>query len=112
VPNHKPDLVRAIGRWSLAALMVNLIIGGGIFELPSTVAGILGGQSPIAYLLSFAEYSDKPPRSCHSERGPSSAPRRTERSRGTCCLAGASGKAGFSTPPDHPHLRMILLRSK
>src|ERR1700732_1650807 len=31
--------------------MVNLIIGGGIFELPSTVAGILGGQSPIAYLI-------------------------------------------------------------
>jgi APA family basic amino acid/polyamine antiporter len=51
VPNHKPDLVRAIGRWSLAALMVNLIIGGGIFELPSTVAGILSGQSPIAYLI-------------------------------------------------------------
>jgi APA family basic amino acid/polyamine antiporter len=51
VPNHKPDLVRAIGRWSLAALMVNLVIGGGIFGLPSTVAGILGGQSPIAYLI-------------------------------------------------------------
>jgi APA family basic amino acid/polyamine antiporter len=34
--------------------MVNLIIGGGIFELPSTVAGILGGQSPIAYLIAAA----------------------------------------------------------
>jgi APA family basic amino acid/polyamine antiporter len=54
VPNHKPDLVRAIGRWSLVALMVNLIIGGGIFELPSTVAGILGCQSPIAYLIAAA----------------------------------------------------------
>lgn len=54
MPNHKPGLVRAIGRWSLAALMVNLIIGGGIFELPSTVAGILGGQSPIAYLIAAA----------------------------------------------------------
>jgi len=51
VRNHKPDLVRAIGRWSLTALMVNIIIGGAIFELPSTVAGILGGQSPIAYLI-------------------------------------------------------------
>jgi APA family basic amino acid/polyamine antiporter len=51
VPNHKPDLVRAIGRWTLAALMVNIVIGGGIFGLPSTVAGILGGQSPIAYLI-------------------------------------------------------------
>jgi basic amino acid/polyamine antiporter, APA family len=54
VPNHKSDLVRAIGRWSLAALMVNIIIGSGIFALPSTVAGILGGQSPIAYLIAAA----------------------------------------------------------
>ena len=46
--------MRAIGRWSLAALMVNLMIGGGIFELPSTVAGLLGGQSPIAYLVAAA----------------------------------------------------------
>jgi basic amino acid/polyamine antiporter, APA family len=51
VPNHKPDLVRAIGRCSLAALMVNFMIGGGIFALPSAVARILGGQSPRAYLL-------------------------------------------------------------
>ena len=36
----------------MAALMVNLVIGGGIFGLPSTVAEILGGQSPIAYLIS------------------------------------------------------------
>jgi basic amino acid/polyamine antiporter, APA family len=43
-----------IGRWSLAALMVNIVIGGGIFGLPSTVAGILGGQSPIAYLIAAA----------------------------------------------------------
>jgi hypothetical protein len=36
----------------------------------------------------------------------------SERSQGTCGLAGASDKAGFSTPQDHPHLRTILLRSK
>jgi APA family basic amino acid/polyamine antiporter len=54
VPNHKPELVRAIGRWSLAALMVNIVIAGGIFGLPSAVAGILGGQSPIAYLIAAA----------------------------------------------------------
>jgi amino acid transporter len=34
--------------------MVNILIGGGIFGLPSTVAGILGGQSPIAYLIAAA----------------------------------------------------------
>ena len=54
MPTLKPDLVRAIGRWSLAALMVNIIIGGGIFELPSAVAEILGGQSPVAYLIAAA----------------------------------------------------------
>jgi APA family basic amino acid/polyamine antiporter len=51
VANGNRQLVRAIGRWTLAALMVNLIIGGGIFELPSSVAGMLGSQSPIAYLI-------------------------------------------------------------
>ena len=46
-----------------------------------------------------ALYIDKP--LCHSER-----------SRGTWCLADASGKAGFSTTQNHPHSRMIRLRSK
>jgi hypothetical protein len=27
-------------------------------------------------------------------------------------FGGAGGKAGFSTPQDHPHSRMLLLRSK
>jgi APA family basic amino acid/polyamine antiporter len=53
-PPDKPDLVRAIGRWSLVALMVNFIIGAGIFGLPSAAAGILGSQSPIAYLVAAA----------------------------------------------------------
>ena len=35
-------------------MMVNIMIGGGIFELPSAVAEILGGQSPIAYLIAAA----------------------------------------------------------
>jgi amino acid transporter len=52
LPND--DLVRAIGRWSLIALMVNLIIGAGIFGLPSAAAGILGNQSPFAYLFAAA----------------------------------------------------------
>src|SRR6202140_2658828 len=44
-------LVRTIGRWSLAALIVNSIIGGGIFGLPSVVAGHLGKYAPLAYLV-------------------------------------------------------------
>ncbi|MGB6384187.1 MAG: APC family permease [Terriglobales bacterium] len=47
-------LVRAIGRWSLAALAVNSIIGSGIFGLPSTVAGLLGKRSVVAVLIAGA----------------------------------------------------------
>ena len=47
-------LVRSIGRWSLTALMVNSIIGAGIFGLPSLLAGRLGGYSLLASLLAGA----------------------------------------------------------
>jgi APA family basic amino acid/polyamine antiporter len=49
----KPEgsLVRAIGRWSLAALVINSIIGSGIFGLPSVIAAYLGALSPWAVLL-------------------------------------------------------------
>ena len=43
--------MRAIGRWSLAALTINSIIGSGIFGLPSVVAGMTGGASPWIVLL-------------------------------------------------------------
>jgi amino acid transporter len=44
-------LIRAMGRWTLTALVINSIIGSGIFGLPSVVAGYVGKQSPLAYLL-------------------------------------------------------------
>jgi APA family basic amino acid/polyamine antiporter len=44
------ELVRALGRWSLVALVLNSIIGSGIFGLPSVIAGLLGGAAPFAYL--------------------------------------------------------------
>lgn len=44
-------LVRAIGRWSLAALIVNCIIGSGVFGLPSVLAGLLGRASVLAVML-------------------------------------------------------------
>lgn len=47
-------LVRAIGRWSLTALVVNSVIGSGVFGLPSTVAGLVGRFSPLAVLLAGA----------------------------------------------------------
>jgi len=50
--DHKqPELVRAIGRWTLAGLVLNGIIGGGIFGVPSLVAAQLGRASPWACLI-------------------------------------------------------------
>ena len=43
-------LVRSIGRWSLAALMVNSIIGSGIFGLPSLITRQLGSAGPVAWI--------------------------------------------------------------
>jgi len=48
------NVLRSIGRWSLAALMVNIIVGSGIFGLPSKVASLTGRQSPIAFLIAAA----------------------------------------------------------
>src|ERR1700758_398655 len=49
--NGKPHLIRAIGRWSLVALIINSVIGSGIFGLPALVAGLLGSYSILAVLL-------------------------------------------------------------
>jgi amino acid transporter len=43
--------VRAIGRWSLTALVVNSIIGSGIFTLPDDVVGYVGAAAPWAYVI-------------------------------------------------------------
>ena len=40
-----------MGRWTLTALVINSIVGSGIFGLPSVVAGYVGSWSPLAYLL-------------------------------------------------------------
>jgi len=45
------SLVRAIGTWGLAAGVVNITIGGGIFRLPSVVARDIGPAAPIAYVV-------------------------------------------------------------
>ena len=50
----QPRLVRGIGRWSLVALVLNSIIGSGVFGLPSLVAGLVGGAAPLAYLAAAA----------------------------------------------------------
>lgn len=47
----QPSLVKAIGRWSLAALVLNTIIGTGVFVLPGTLGGQLGWASMYAWLI-------------------------------------------------------------
>jgi amino acid transporter len=37
--------------WGLAASIVNITVGGGIFRLPASAAGALGAAAPIAYLV-------------------------------------------------------------
>jgi basic amino acid/polyamine antiporter, APA family len=45
------QLVRAIGRWTLTALMINTIVGGGVAGLPSLLAAHLGRLSAVGYIL-------------------------------------------------------------
>ncbi|HVG85256.1 MAG TPA: amino acid permease [Vicinamibacterales bacterium] len=45
------SLVRAIGTLGLAAGIINITIGGGIFRLPALVAASLGAAAPLAYLV-------------------------------------------------------------
>jgi amino acid transporter len=43
-------LVRALGTWTLAASIINITVGGGIFRLPAYAAASLGPAAPLAYL--------------------------------------------------------------
>lgn len=50
--NHNENaLVRELGVWGLAASIVNITIGGGIFRLPAAAAQELGAAAPVAFLL-------------------------------------------------------------
>ena len=43
--------IRSIGRWTMTALVINMIIGSGIFGLPSELSRLLGRASPIAFVF-------------------------------------------------------------
>jgi APA family basic amino acid/polyamine antiporter len=44
-------LVRSIGRWTMTALVINTIIGSGVFGLPAELTRLLGRASPIAIIV-------------------------------------------------------------
>lgn len=48
---ERPELVRTIGRWALAGLVINGVIGSAIYGLPSVIAGKLGGAAPYAWVI-------------------------------------------------------------
>jgi amino acid transporter len=50
-PAGTPSLRRALGRWDLAAIGINQVIGGAIFLMPSEVATAVGAWSPLAFCL-------------------------------------------------------------
>ncbi|HEX6748453.1 MAG TPA: APC family permease [Longimicrobium sp.] len=50
-PVAENRLLRAVGVLGLAASIVNITVGGGIFRLPSFVAAQLGSLAPVAYLV-------------------------------------------------------------
>ncbi|HEY9226003.1 MAG TPA: APC family permease, partial [Gemmatimonadaceae bacterium] len=49
--NAEHSLVRALGVWGLAASIINVTVGGGIFRLPTAAAAALGPAAPIAYVV-------------------------------------------------------------
>jgi amino acid transporter len=51
ISSGERSLVRAIGTWALAAGVINITVGGGIFRLPADVARALGAAAPIAYVV-------------------------------------------------------------
>lgn len=50
-PSSERSLQRSIGVLALAASVVNVTIGGGVFRLPSAVAAGLGAAAPVAYIV-------------------------------------------------------------
>jgi amino acid transporter len=50
----QPKLLRVIGRWTLTALVINAVIGSGVFGLPGGIARQLGPAAPYAYLIAAA----------------------------------------------------------
>ena len=49
--SREGSLLRAVGVWGLAANIVNLTVGGGIFRLPASAAAALGSAAPAAYVV-------------------------------------------------------------
>ena len=45
------QLIRAVGLFALTAAIINVVIGGGIFRLPSSIATNMGAAAPMAFVM-------------------------------------------------------------
>ena len=43
-------LIRAVGPWALAASIVSMVVGAGIFAVPAALAGAVGPYAPLVFL--------------------------------------------------------------
>src|SRR4051794_11741223 len=43
-------LVRAVGAFALTAAVINVIVGGGIFRMPSALSAQMGAAAPLALI--------------------------------------------------------------
>src|SRR5579864_3463437 len=50
----RPGLLRAVSRWQIVALVLNDVIGSGVYLLPAGAAALLGGASVVAVVLAGA----------------------------------------------------------
>ncbi|MGH8297504.1 MAG: amino acid permease, partial [Steroidobacteraceae bacterium] len=52
MPANQRDagLVRVLGTWGLAASVISIIIGAGIFAVPGALAAAIGAYAPLAFL--------------------------------------------------------------
>jgi amino acid transporter len=50
-PASSPGLVRTIGRWTLVGLVLNGIVGSGVYGLPSVIAGKVGSVAWLAWIV-------------------------------------------------------------
>jgi len=51
VRDDRTGLLRGLGRWDLTALVINAIIGAGIFGLPAKTYALVGAYSLLAFVL-------------------------------------------------------------
>ena len=51
VTSRDDGLVRKVGPWALAASVIGIVVGAGIFTVPASLAAAIGPYAPLAFLV-------------------------------------------------------------